>query len=78
MAIFMMYLFGVIIIGLIGLIYVILRKGVCGLKLMLLGISIILVGGIIGVDPNYNFGGYEYIIVFIGLILSIIGLGKKD
>jgi hypothetical protein len=78
MEIFMIYLFGVIILGLIGLIVVSLKKGVSGLKLMILGINITLFGGIIAVDPSSNFGGFEYIIVLIGLILSIIGLGKKD
>jgi len=74
-----MYLFGAIIIGLIGLIFITVRKGVSGLKLMLLGISIILCGGIIAVAPNSNyFGGIEYLIVCIGLILTFIGLWKKD
>ena len=55
-----------------------LRKGVSGSKLMLLGINITLFGGIIAVDPNSNIGGIEYLISLIGLILSIIGFGKKD
>ena len=74
-----MYLVGVIIIVLMGLTFVTVRKGVSGLKLMLLGISIILFGGIIAVDPNSNYsGGIEYLIICIGLILSFIGLWKKD
>jgi len=69
----------VIILGLvIGLIIFGLRKGVSGLKIMLLGINITLLGGIIAVDPNSNLGGIEYLIVLLGLIISIIALGKKD
>lgn len=68
-----------IIIGVITTLTIIsVRKGVSGIKLMLFGISITLIGGIIAIDPNSNFGGFEYLIVFIGFIISIIGLGKKD
>jgi hypothetical protein len=45
---------------------------------MLLGLSIILVGGIITVDDNSNLEGFEYLIVFIGLIFSVIGFGKNN
>jgi hypothetical protein len=68
-----------IVLGLvIGLIIFGLKKGVSGLKVMLLGINITLLGGIIAVDPNSSLGGAEYLIVLIGLIISIIGLWRKD
>lgn len=54
------------------------KKGASGLKAMLLGINITLLGGIIAVDPNSNLGGIEYLIVLLGLIASIVGFGKKD
>lgn len=55
-----------------------LRKGVSGIKVMLLGLNLTLVGGILAIDPNSNLGGIEYLIVLLGLIISAIGLGKKD
>ena len=61
-----------------GLSVLIIRKGVSGIKLMLLGINITLFGGIIAVDPSSNLGGVEYLISLIGLIFSIVGFGKKD
>lgn len=69
----------IVILGIItSLIVVSVRKGVSGFKLMLLGINITLISGIIVVDSNSNLGGVEYLIALIGLIVSIIGLGKKD
>ncbi|MEQ8156100.1 MAG: hypothetical protein ABRQ25_14615 [Clostridiaceae bacterium] len=68
-----------VILGLITiLIAAALRKSASGLKLMLLGIIITLFGGIIAADPDSNIGGFEYLISLIGLILAIIGFGKKD
>jgi len=59
--------------------FMILRKSnKSGIKFMLLGISIILVGGIIAVDSNSNLEGFEYIIVLICLILSIVGFTKSN
>lgn len=55
-----------------------LRKGVSGYKLMLLGINITLLGGIFAVDPDSNLGGIEYLIAILGLIISAIGLRRKD
>lgn len=79
MAIIPMILIIFVILGLvITLIVVGLRNGASGLKLMLLGITITLFGGIIAVDPNSNIGGIEYLISLIGVILSIVGFDKKD
>lgn len=70
------FLLLVIFFGLIISILVILKNGFSGLKLMFLGLSIILCGGVIALSPdNTNSVG---IIICIGLILSFIGLWKKD
>jgi hypothetical protein len=61
-----------------GLIISRLRRGVSGIKIMVLGINLTLFGGIIAVDPNSSLGGTEYLIALLGLILSIVGLGKND
>lgn len=53
-----------------------LRKVDSGLKLMLLGLHISLVGGLLVVDPNINILGFEYVVVLLGLILSFVGVGK--
>jgi len=62
----------------VGLIVTVLRNVVSGIKIMLLGINISLVGGIFAVDPNSNLGSIEYLVVLLGLIISVIGLVKKD
>ncbi|PRX25126.1 hypothetical protein BX659_12356 [Orenia metallireducens] len=53
-------------------------KGKSTINLMILGIEITLVGGIIAIDPNSNLGGIEYIIIFLGLILNIIGFSNDN
>jgi len=55
-----------------------LKKQNSGIKLMLLGISVILCGGIIAVDINSSLGGLEYLFVLIGLVVSIAGFSKKE
>lgn len=71
-----------IFIAILGLIVVFavlgFRKCASGIKVMLLGINITLLGGIIAVDPNSNLGGIEYLIVLLGLVVSIMGFGKND
>jgi len=76
----MSWLMSAILLCLIGIfMFMILRKSnKSGIKFMFLGISIILVGGIIAVDSNSNLEGFEYIIVLIGLILSIVGFTKSN
>ena len=49
-----------------ALIALAVRKGVSGLKLILLGINITLLGGIAAIDQNTNLGGIEYLIAVIG------------
>ncbi|WP_404430937.1 hypothetical protein [Sutcliffiella horikoshii] len=59
------------------LVFLLVRKSnMAGTKFMLLGLTILLFGGIIAVDGNSDLGGFEYLFVFIGLILSVIGFGK--
>lgn len=68
-----------VVLGLIvGFIVYGLKKGASGIKIMLLGINITLFGGIIAVDPNSNLGGIEYLIALSGLVISLIGLIKKE
>lgn len=68
-----------IVLGLIvGLVVYSLKNSSSGIKIMLLGINITLLGGIIAVDPNSNLGGIEYLIVFLGLVLSFIGFARND
>lgn len=77
----MLYLsmISILILGLIvGLFFWRLKKGVTGLKVMLLGINITLIGGIIVVDTNSYLRSIEYLIVLIGLIITVIGFVKKD
>lgn len=47
-----------------------------GIKTMVLGVEITLVGGIIAADPNSSFGGFEYIIVLLGLGTTVFGLRR--
>ena len=68
----------IIIVVITTLIVLSVRKGVSGIKLMLLGITITLIGVIIAIDTNSNLGGIKYLLTLMGLILSIVGLGKKD
>ncbi|WP_341962505.1 hypothetical protein NM897_04725 [Planococcus maritimus] len=48
------------------------------IKLILLGISFMILGGILVLDTATSLGGAEYIIVLLGLIVSIIGFLKDD
>jgi len=63
---------------LVGFIVYGLKERASGFKIMLFGISITLFGGIIAIDPDFNLGGIEYLIALSGLIISLIGLIKKD
>lgn len=67
-----------LLVGLLVWIILSIRKQQSGIKIMLLGISIILIGGIIAADPDSNLGGVEYLIVLAGLITSILGFSKND
>lgn len=56
----------------------ILEKEASPVKLMMMGIAIILVGGIIVLDPSSYLGGAEYIIVLAGLAVTMIGFSRND
>ncbi|MRH43264.1 hypothetical protein GH741_11290 [Aquibacillus halophilus] len=59
------------------LVFLLVKKSnASGTKCMLLGLSILLFGGVIAIDGNSDLGGFEYLILFIGLIISIVGFAK--
>ncbi|MCZ7383823.1 MAG: hypothetical protein O8C67_13760 [Candidatus Methanoperedens sp.] len=49
-----------------------------GLKRMILGLQIMLLGGFIMIDPSSSLGGIEFGIVIVGLIVGVSGYGKDD
>lgn len=50
-----------------------------GLKMILLGIAVILIGGFILIDPQSSFGGYGEALLFaLGIVLGIKGLKNDD
>ena len=53
------------------------KKRASGFKIMLFGISITLFGRIIAFDSGFSLGGIEYLIAFLGLVISLIGIIKK-
>lgn len=59
--------------------YLLIRKtNKTSMEIMVLGLAIMLLGGIFAVDPNSNLGGIEYIIVFIGLGITVAGFAKNS
>lgn len=61
-----------------GFIISVLFKDKSNISIMLLGISIMILGGTIAVDPNSNLDGFEYFIELIGLSFVISGFAKKN
>jgi hypothetical protein len=79
MNLFLLILIVFITIGLVTtLVFSVLNKNVSGIKIMLLGINLTLIGGVMALDKGYNHGGVVYFIAIAGLIISLIGLMKKD
>lgn len=79
MELILLVLFVLFIVSIvISLVIIGSKKGISGLKIMLLGIQITLVGGIMTIDSNTNFGGFEYIVVLLGLLISIVALLRTD
>lgn len=79
MAIISLLLVVLILLALVGgIIILTLKKDASGVKIMLLGISITIFGEIIAVDSNSSLEGIEYLISFIGVIISIVGFVKRD
>lgn len=68
-----------LVIGGLGVFIAIsMKKGASGIKVMLLGLQITLIGGILAIDPESSLGGLEYFICLAGLVISIIGLVKNS
>lgn len=51
---------------------------ISGVKLILVGINLSIVSGIIILDSTSYLAGVEYVLLFLGLFVSLIGLIKKD
>ncbi|MDN5341293.1 hypothetical protein OF820_10795 [Oceanotoga sp. DSM 15011] len=50
-----------------------------GLKICILGLSIILISGFILIDDMSNLGGFgEVFLFFLGIIIIILGINKKE
>ncbi|KAF5420158.1 MAG: hypothetical protein C5S44_08975 [Candidatus Methanocomedens sp.] len=49
-----------------------------GIKTMILGIQIMLVGGFIILDPSSNLGGIEFFIIIVGLLTGVFGFLQND
>ena len=63
-------------IYLLYLIYAMIKNTDSGLKCIVFGLHVSLVGGIVILADNIDFNGFEYIIVIFGLIISIVGMRK--
>ncbi|HEX9012152.1 MAG TPA: hypothetical protein VF813_01500 [Anaerolineaceae bacterium] len=48
------------------------------LKIMLLGLMLMLLGGVITMDTRIHLGGLEYLLIFGGLLLGIVGFWRED
>lgn len=48
------------------------------IKIMILGVQIMLLGGFIIDDPSTNLKGIEFLIILIGLLIGIIGFLEKN
>ncbi|MBM7619648.1 hypothetical protein JOC95_001500 [Bacillus tianshenii] len=66
-----------VIVGLLILILATTSK-ISGMKFMLMGISIILVGGVLIIDENTRLAGFEYFMLFTGLIFGVIGFIREN
>ncbi len=64
------------ILILIGIIYYVIKFS-SGIKNMLFGLHLSLVGGIMVIDENPNLTGIGYFIILVGLAVSVIGANKK-
>lgn len=79
MNLFLLILIVFITIGVIAaLVFSVLSKNVSGIKIMLLGINLTLTGVVMALDRGHNYGGLVYLASITGLIVSLIGLLKKN
>lgn len=65
-------------IYLLYLIYTMLKNTDSGLKCIVFGLHVSLVGGIFILADNIDFNGLENIIVIFGLIISMVGMRKDE
>lgn len=65
-------------IYLLYLIYVTFKNTESGKKYMIFGLHVSLVGGILIFDNRIDFNGFEYALVALGLILSMVGMRKEN
>ncbi|MBE4909859.1 hypothetical protein IMZ08_17630 [Bacillus luteolus] len=78
----MVSLFALVFIGipltiyLLYFIFVTIKKTDSGKKFMIFGLHISIVGGILVLDNNIDLKGFEYTIVWLGLVFSLIGMRK--
>lgn len=55
-----------------------MRLRLQSLKIMLLGLMFMILGAAIAVDTRINIGGIEYVLLFVGLLMGIIGYWRED
>ncbi len=48
------------------------------LKIMLLGMMFMILGGVMAVDTRINLGGLEYFFLVVGILMGIIGFWRED
>ncbi|QOR64868.1 hypothetical protein IM538_13520 [Cytobacillus suaedae] len=65
-------------IYLLYLIFVTIKNTDSGIKYMIFGLHISLVGGILVLDNNIDLKGFEYTLVALGLIFSMGGMRKSN
>lgn len=55
-----------------------MRLKLQSLKVMIFGAMLMMLGGVLAVDPNVKLGGFEYLFLVAGLLLGIIGFWRED
>lgn len=48
------------------------------LKVMILGMMVIMIGGTMALDPKFQIGFLSYFLMVIGLFMGIIGFWRED
>ncbi|MEI5906616.1 hypothetical protein WAK64_06040 [Bacillus spongiae] len=59
-------------------IFISIKKTTSGIKIMLLGLHVTVIGGIIAMDDQSSLGGFEFIIILVGLGVAFIGIFKGE
>jgi hypothetical protein len=55
-----------------------LRRTKSGVKIIILGLHVTLIGGILVLDTDLEYGKFGYILVLLGFLLSLLALGKSS